>query len=214
MGLITDILVPKSKDEILDSLSEIYKVERSGEEIDALMNLHMTVNILKTDQPVGQIAYLDFHETYDNEDLPTIGLSVFNKHVQISKYINSFNKVYEEIKEAINKYHMPFATKEIKVNYDDHKVLELSIGLASNSIAAKGRRGPANFCMMNSKVLKKLKTVPMQTLVDDKLKNNEIFVGRKGASDEPGLRLVLFEDRYAIVALGEKPECQYVKISF
>lgn len=218
MGLITDILVPKDKDQILDDLSAIYKVRREDIEIDFLMNLHMMVNILTTDQPVGKLTILDYETAreYKEDDMPTIGLVVYTKNIKIDNKINSFKQIYEEIKNEIREKSIKhdgsnFRT-DIKENRID-RIFDNLIQVASNMISVQGRRGPANFVLMNSNNLKKLKAVHFKTIIDDEMKDNEIIVGRNGARDEPGCKLVLNENKYKIEFVGKHPECQYVRIS-
>ena len=178
----------------------------------------MMVNILPSDSHKTMLAFLDFVEeepkVYDEtQTLPSIGLCVFTKNVSTTKKIRSFKNIYEEIKEEINKNHIPFGEIYVPSNQlkAEAKKIELLIQAASNVVASKGRRGPANFVILNEEMLKRFQRIHLKSVIDNSLKN-EIIVGRKGAADEPGIVLVTHENLYKITTTGNNPECQYVKI--
>jgi len=207
---VANILVPKTRKDIIDTISGIYNIDSEDSDVEFLMNLYMAFNILPAEHHKCSIAFLDYTETEgDLENFPSVGITLYTKHVEITKKVKSFETIYKEAKRMIDKNHMKHDFR------NKSAAIEMYIYAGANIIAAEGRRGPGNFAILNENVIKKIsENNTFRTIVDNSLKDNEIIVGRKGASDEPGIAMVTYENWYKLTTLGDKPERQYVKIKF
>lgn len=156
---------------------------------------------------------------------------------------------------------VPFASTTAFENQDTAiKRIQAVILAAGNLIAQRGRRGPANFVVTNMKIATALQTnaqyafspiantfnqtngslYPLGTMagmtvyVDPNMTYDDtrVLVGRKGATDEPGIIMapylmaesvklitegtgapkVIIKSRYALVDAGFHPETQYVTL--
>lgn len=218
LSSITEILVPKTKEEIVQALTGIYKFDVNENEIDTMLNLHNMISITTCDAPQGVLSFIDYVESPEvvNEgELQTLGLQLFSKNISITKRVESFTNIYEEVKGKINEYHTTYVPTNMQDDISLDRYYQYSILGAGNKIAMESRRGPSNFVIMSMEMF--TLTNPMlsgnKIIIDDSLEN-EIIVGRNGALDEPGIHLIFHENKYEITVTGSNVDKFYVKIPY
>jgi len=214
LSTIQEILIPKTPEQIVEALIGFYEFEYDKSEIDVILNLHKIICVNKSDHPSGVLSFIDYVKgKADENEMQTLGLQIFTKKIEITKKVESFTKIYKEVKEKINEHHITYEVPSM--NFSKKQRYQYAILGAGNKIMQESRRGPANFVILNTEMF--LITHPMissmKIVIDDTLEN-EMIVGRNGAADEPGIMLIIHKNKYIVTTLGKEPDKFYVKIPY
>lgn len=224
---ISNILKPKTKRQIEDSVCEEYGIEVSSrKEIKNVMNLLKIVDFIHTDaKDDDHVVYVSLtFEEVDNspEDVQIqahhrfeIDGGEYNFEIESVREIKSIlcnHKIYllhpifdwEEIyKKTIELIVLGAEVQSVNVNSD--KELAFRIMAATNSIAVNTRRGPGDFIIANKKTLKRIsKYLNHINIVEDNMFSDKvILVGRKTQMMDRGVHLVKNKRFYNIADIGD-----------
>jgi len=223
---ISNILKPKTKRQIEDSVCEEYGIEVSSrKEIKKVMNLLKIVDFIHTDaKDDDHVVYvsLTFQEVDNPSDIQiqthhSFDIDGGEYHFEIEsvreiKSVLCNHKIYllhpiwnwEEIyKKVIEEIVLGAEVQSANINSD--KELAFRIMAACNSIAANTRRGPGDFIIANKKTLKRIsKYLNHINIVEDNMFSDKvILVGRKTQMMDRGVHLVKNKRFYNIADIGD-----------
>jgi hypothetical protein len=222
---ISNILKPKTKRQIEDSVCEEYGIEVSSrKEIKGVMNLLKIIDIIHTDAKDNDdhiiLTSLIFQEVNNPSDVQIqthhsfeIDGGEYNFEIESIREIRSVvchHKIYllhpiynwKEIYKQVVK-EMVISAGRISFKITDERDLPYRIMAAANSIAVNTRRGPGDFLIANKQTIKRIPKLPLKFIKDNTFNDKVILVGRKTQMMDRGIHLVKNKRFYNIAEIGD-----------
>lgn len=222
---ISNILKPKTKRQIEDSVCEEYGIEVSSrKEIKNVMNLLKIVDFIHTDaKDDDHVVYVSLaFEEVDNppdvqiqthhsfeidggeynfeiESIREIKSVLCNHKIYLLHPIFNWEEIYKKVIEEI-----VLGAEVQSVNISSDKELAFRIMAASSSIYRNTRRGPGDFLIANKQTIKRIPKLPQVKFIEDNTFNDKvILVGRKTQMMDRGIHFVKNERFYNIADIGD-----------
>jgi len=194
-----------------------------------------------TDNPILNICYIDFSYSVPQEEIivdldnpltrenETIGQvispNVFTKNVELSEDFISEDDVKEKsIEKIIELSEINFHGNDVELYQKfKFKLFEYSLNdvrrkllsrilMGSNTIAMKGRIGPAHYMIISEDNYHRYELSSIENIKPIFHDTKDIVLFRKNSINQPGLVYITNNDKYSLVDIGFYPEKQFLKI--
>lgn len=201
MNSITNILRPKTQEEIITNICDKHDIPYSKSECDAIMDLFCITKIIKCTSPYPIHNYVDIYSAHVNLDAPVgtqLSLKVFEEKIIIDKPIKDWTIILKEVILMIKDNIIDLTS--ISKTWGEYKVEPAASYIASNS-----RIGYANFVLCNKEKRNKLniRNPTYLKLVENSLIGDDIIIGRKPEKDtEKGLYIFKYKNFYKVSKIG------------
>jgi hypothetical protein len=202
MGAINDILKPKSRNELRNSIEDFYNILFfSEEEFEYFLKLYNIIKINKAKNKTIEVFWHDLkkaREDIENKGYITYNVGIRSKIVEINKKIESWNFIYNELIRKI-------LENSIIVNVNINNIRE-------NILFGLRKLNYGDFILCNENTYKFIKNIDLniKIVIQEDFEDNLILIGKKDVESFSAIQFFIFKNYYWLNEISDIKNSYYL----